>query len=185
MNKFSIFTIRNKCIYLRKEQTLAYKSEANFQHGPFHITPEKREARWHTDEVPFTAKKLGPKEKPKAGIIEELMRTSYGTSEARDVLAKNLVRDLQKMAGNLGIQKNKMLTHRKRNRWENQGKGLLQVLYERGWIDKSGISKYNMQVVDEDREFIPQLSLIHMMETSPDFSNEAYQLGYFFQKLGS
>ena len=69
--------------------------------------------------------------------------------------------------------------------WENQDKGLFQVLYEIGWIDEPGISKYKMQVVDEYGEFISQLLLIHMMDNSPDFCNEAYQLDYFCQKLGS
>ena len=69
--------------------------------------------------------------------------------------------------------------------WENQGKGLLQVLHKIGWIDESGISKYNIKVVDEDKELISQLLLIHMMDNSPDFSNELSQLEYFCQELGS
>ena len=69
--------------------------------------------------------------------------------------------------------------------WENQDKGLFQVLYEIGWIDEPGISKYKMQVVDEYGEFISQILLIHMMDNSPDFSNELSQLEYFCQELGS
>ena len=44
-------------------------------------------------------------------------------------------------------------------------------MYERGWVDESGVSKYKIRVVDEYGEFIPQLSLIHMMETSLDYEN--------------
>ena len=70
------------------------------------------------------------------------MRTAYGTTEGINVLAKKLVRDLQKMAVNTGIDTKKIVTHRTRNGWNNQGKGLIQVIYERGWIDESGVSKY-------------------------------------------
>ena len=79
------------------------------------------------------------------------MRTAYGTAEGNNVSAKKLVRYLQNMVGNLGIDTKKMVRHITSNGWQNQGKGLLQVLYDPGWIDESGVSKYNMQVVDEDR----------------------------------
>ena len=46
------------------------------------------------------------------------------------------------MAGNLGIEKNKIATHRKSNGRDNQSKVLIQVLYEHDWIDESGVSKY-------------------------------------------
>ena len=130
-----------------EEQTLVYKSKNNLQHGPFHITPENREARWHADEVPFSDKKVGPTEKTNSELVEELMRTVYGAAEGINVLAKKLVRDLQKIAGNLGIDTNKMVTRRTRYGWENQGKCLLQVLYESGWIDESDVNKYKIWVL--------------------------------------
>ena len=135
------------------------------QHSTFNITPEKRESRRQTDEVPLAAKNVGPKDKSKAELVEEIMQAEYGNADGRNVLAKKLVRDLHKMAGDSGIDTKKMVTNRKRNGWKNQGKGLLQVLYERGWIDESGVSKYKMRAVYEDGELIPQLLLIHMMET--------------------
>ena len=55
------------------------------------------------------------------------------------------------MVGNLGIDTKKIVTCITRKRWENQDKGLLQVIFERGWIDESGVSKYKMHLVDEDR----------------------------------
>ena len=140
-----------RTVKVREEQTLVYKSETNLQHVPFHIRPEKREARWHGDETPLADKKVVPREKPKDELVKELMWTEYGTAEGINISAKKIFRDLQKMEGNLGIYAKKMMTHRKRSGWDNKGKGLLQVLYDRGWIDESGFTKYKMQVVDEDR----------------------------------
>ena len=97
----------------------------------------------------MASNKVGPKDKSKSDLVEEIMRTAYGTAKGRNVLTNKRLRDLQKMAGNFGIDKKKMMTHRTRNEWEKQGKGLLQVMYERVWIDASGFSKYNMRVVDE------------------------------------
>ena len=77
------------------------------------------------------------------------MRNAYETSEGRNVLENKLVIDLQNMAENLGIDTKKMVTHTTRRGWENQGKVLLQVLCESGWIDASCVSKYKMGVVDE------------------------------------
>ena len=45
------------------------------------------------------------------------MGTAYGTYEGINVLAKNLVRDLQNMAGDLGTDTKKMEMHITRNVW--------------------------------------------------------------------
>ena len=75
------------------------------------------------------------------------------------------------MEGNVGIDTRRMVTHRTTNGWENQGKVLIWVLYDRDCIDESGVTKYRVRVVDEDGELIPQLLLINMMETSPEYTN--------------
>ena len=45
------------------------------------------------------------------------MGTAYGTYEGINVLAKNLVRDLQNMAGDLGTDTKKVVMHITRNVW--------------------------------------------------------------------
>ena len=77
-----------------EEKTLFYESEADLQHGPFHIKPDKRESGSNSNEVPLKANKVGPKYKLKLYLVEELMRTSYGTAKGRNVLAKKFVRYL-------------------------------------------------------------------------------------------
>ena len=138
-------------VKVREEQTLVCESDSDFQHGYFHIATEKIEATRNTYEVALADKKVWPKYKSKSELVEELILTAYGTSEGRNVLSNKLVRYLQKMEGDLVIYTKKMLIHRTSNGWENQDKGFLQFIYERGWIDESGISKYKVHVLDEYR----------------------------------
>ena len=69
---------------------------------------------------------MGPKEKPKSDPVDKLMRMAYGTAECGNVLANERVRNLQKTAEDLRIDTKKMVTHRRRNGWENQGKGFFK-----------------------------------------------------------
>ena len=64
-----------------------------------------------------------------------------------------LVRDLRKLAANLGINTTKLVTHRMKPGWAGKGKGLLQVLWEHGWIDESKIARYK-KIVTDDAGFI-------------------------------
>ena len=50
-------------------------------------------------------------------------------------MSKKLLRDLKKIACNAGINVKKMVTHRTRTGWAGKGKGLLQCLWERGFIN--------------------------------------------------
>jgi hypothetical protein len=84
-------------------------------------------------------KKVGHREFTKKELVDAIMNTSPGRDDGRITLSKMLVRDKRKLASNLGIN---TVTHRKKPGWAGKGKGLLQVLWERGWIDESKISEY-------------------------------------------
>ena len=77
-----------------------------------------------------------------------------------------------------------MKTHKKREGWANKGKGLLQVLWERGFIDETKLSEYKKQVVDEDGNVVPEFSLVHLMAAAPDFVNETSQVEHVCMELG-
>ena len=55
--------------------------------------------------------------------------------------------------------------------WEGKAKGLLQVLWERGWIDESQLEMYTKRN-DND----PKFSLSALMESCLDFATEITQL---------
>ena len=89
-----------------------------------------------------------------------------------------------KMARSLDIETTYVKTHRVKPGWKGKGKGLLQVLWERGFIDVSRLSEYRKRVEDADGKLVPELSLVHMLETCTDFANETSQLEYVGKELG-
>ncbi len=74
------------------------------------------------------------------------MNTDRGREDERLTLSNMLVRDLRKLAANLGINTTKLVTHRMKPGWAGKGKGLQQVLWEHGWIDESKIAQYKRQM---------------------------------------
>ncbi len=69
--------------------------------------------------------------------------------------------------------------------WAGKGKGLLQILWERGWIDESKISEYKKIVTDDAGLIVKEFSLAHILETCTDFANEKTQLEFVCQSLGT
>ncbi|KAI2496106.1 hypothetical protein MHU86_18383 [Fragilaria crotonensis] len=59
-----------------------------------------------------------------------------------------LVLELQEHARNKGIE-TKVLRIREKKGWEGQPKGLLQVLWERGWINEAQHDKCTMDVATD------------------------------------
>ena len=108
------------------------------------------------------------------------MDTDCGRDNGRIALSKMLVRDLWKLASNLGINTTKLVTHQMKPGWAGKGKGLLQVLWGRGWIDESKISQYK-KIVTDDAGYIVK----EMLETCTDFANEKTQLEFVCQSLGT
>ena len=94
------------------------------------------------------------------------------------------MRDLRKKATLLGINTLKMVARRLVPGWEGKGKGLLQILWERGWLNESLIKQYKLRMEDDAGVLIPEFSLAHMMESCTDFQNEMSQLEFICHKLG-
>ena len=62
---------------------------------------------------------------------------------------------------------------------------MLQVLWERGWIDVSKLAKYQKEVVDDNDKVVHEFSLVAMMDSAPDFIAEMSQLEYVCKELGN
>ena len=77
---------------------------------------------------------------------------------------------------------------RERKGWQGQPKGLLQVLWERGWIDTGNLDKYTMSPAsDADGEVLEgaeQWSLLCLMASCLDFAKELTALQHVGKELG-
>jgi hypothetical protein len=87
-------------------------------------------------EVVLPLNKVGHREITKKELVDALMNTDCGRDDGRLTLSKMLVRDLRKLAANLGINTTKLVNHRIKSGWAGKEKGLLQVLWvwERGGL---------------------------------------------------
>jgi hypothetical protein len=69
--------------------------------------------------------------------------------------------------------------------WAGKGKGLLQVLWERGWIDESKISQYKKVVTDDAGYPVKEFSLGMMLDSCTNFANKTTQLEFVCESLGA
>ena len=161
----------NPCmIAVGQEQTFVYSSPKDIANGPFYLTDGERETKRNDKLVSLANDK--DKDKSKGELVADLMQTEWGQAEGKIVISKMLLRDLRSKATLLGIEIQKRVTHHLVIGWEGKGKGLLQILWERGRIDKSMIKEYKLCVVEDAGMIIPQYSLTTLMESCTDFKNE-------------
>jgi hypothetical protein len=77
---------------------------------------------------------------------------------------------------------------REKKGWIGQPKGLMQVLWERGWIDENNIDKYTMDIAKdnegEDIEGAKNWSLKCLMASCLDFAEEMTALPHVGHALG-
>lgn len=121
----------NTTYHVGEEQSLQFK---NTYEGPFYLTPEERMAQKndrYTGEVKERAKTKGE-------LLEEMKRQGFQKKGTYN--KEQLVR--------LAEQHNVPLTVRKRVKeigWWNKGKGLLQILWVRGFIDENKLDEYSLK----------------------------------------
>jgi hypothetical protein len=135
--------------------------------------------------VELPPNKIGHKEITKKELIDALMNTNHGRDDGRMTLSKMLVRAVRKLASNLGINTTKLVTHPMQPGWVGKGNGLLQVLWERVWIDECKISQYKKIVTDNAGFIVKEFFLTHMLKMCTDFANEKTQLECVYQSLGT
>ena len=147
--------------------------------GPFYLSAEEREGLKHDT---FTGEKK-ILNKTKKMLVEEIKRTGY---KIRGHLSKD---ELERIAK----EKNIALTYEfsvKKEGWMGKPKGLLQILWERGFIDENNLHLYSLKgkkkQLDDNgklqKEF-EQYSLRTLMSRCSDFANEKSAMEHLFMQL--
>ena len=141
--------------------------------GPIFLTPEQRIAQRNDRDL----NESGSKNKTCKELIEEL--------QAKGLQPRGLLKDLQGMAQQNDIAIKKSVRKIKEG-WINKSKGVLQVLYERGFINRSKLSDYKMEPFKDDNGNIldDTYSLKVIMSKQTDFINEETMLEYNLREIG-
>ncbi len=144
--------------------------------GPFWMNPVERERRRHDIivEGQVSKSKLTKKE------LSQWLLTCGITMKGR-------LSDLQKAAINHGIPLEE-ISQKILEGWEGKPKGLLQVLWERGWIDNSddkAIQNYTIGRRENEFNLVQsEFSLKHLMAYCTDFKEEEMMLQSMASKMG-
>ncbi|KAI2496293.1 hypothetical protein MHU86_18205 [Fragilaria crotonensis] len=150
--------------------------------GPFWMTVQERELNRQDRILP-----------PLSGTPRTRNRTfSELQAELRPLNVLNERRqyrlaELQELAKTNNVDV-KVIRTREKKGWQGQPKGLLQVLWERGWIDEANLEKYTMDpATDDDGEVLEgaeEWSLRVLMASCLDFAEEMTALQHVGNELG-
>jgi hypothetical protein len=137
--------------------------------GPFWMTSRKQEDRQHNrtrpDRAPATRR-----EKTKKELAEELSLPGATINPPKQKLE-----ELQEMARKRNISTDKDVQSIQQG-WEGKQKGLLQVLWERGWIDESKLDEYKIIKKDDEGIVVDDKSLEVMLASCFDFADDITEL---------
>ena len=165
-----------------QEQSMVYRES---DMGPFEMLLQERQSCKYDIHKDIPVEKQKSVNLRKTEIIELLMETELGRGLGKQALLNMRLADLQNKANALSIAVTKTLTTKICKGWVGKGKGLLQVLWERGFIDELKVKNYRIKMLDEDGNMVPEFSLEPMMTNCLDFLNEMSQLEYVCQQLGT
>jgi len=121
----------------------------------------------------------------KKELVEHLVKTDLGQGLGKQALLNMRVKDLQEKAAALSIEIERVVTSKIQKGWHGKPKEMLQVMWERGFVDESKLQCYKIKVLDDSGEIVPQFSLEYMVQNCPDFLDEMSQLEHVYQQLGS
>jgi hypothetical protein len=97
------------------------------------------------------------------------------------------LKELQEIAGQKSVETKKVRVTEKKG-WEGRAKGLLQVLWERGWIDVSQLDRYTIEAATDENgqvlEGAEEWSLKCLMASCLDFAEEMTALQHVGSQLG-
>ena len=158
-------------LLLHESQSMQYKAT---DRGPYHLSPEERDRQRH-DRV--TGKKT-KKNKTKAMVLEDLKQLGMNGVSGT---AKHLQEIAEQNNIPLFVEEDEVIKG-----WEGKPKGMLQILWERGWIDEEKPPDY--YTIDGRKDvygnIIPSTSLKLMITRQMDFVQEETLLQYHGRKLG-
>jgi hypothetical protein len=155
-------------------QSFVFKTE---DIGPWYLSPEQKELQRH-DKPTGGIRKV---ERSKKLVIKALTEAGVTLQQNRSYTKKEL-QDFARMRGiDLSEQKEQIIMG-----WEGQAKGLLQVLWERGFVSEASLEKYTL---DGRRDPITgksdlQFLLRHLLAECTDFKEEETALQYLGTQLG-
>jgi hypothetical protein len=152
--------------------------------GPFWMTEAEREINRHDRILPSPPGNDPPtRNKTIAELRNELAPLKILNEQRQYRLA-----ELRDFARSNNIELKKLKTREKKG-WEGQPKGLLQVLWERGWIDRDHYDRYTMDpATNEDGEVLEgaeDMSLKCLMASCLDFAEERTALQHVGHELGA
>jgi hypothetical protein len=164
------------------EQSLVF-SDSDF--GPFDMSSEEKRKKENDSlqEIPPSKRKATKLKKKE--LVEMLMATDLGRGLGMQSLLNMRLKDIQEKATALSIDIERVATTKISTGWKGKSKGMLQVLWERGFIDESKLKQYKVKVLDDTGTIIPELSLGHMIENCYDFQNEVSQLEHVCHQIGA
>ena len=150
--------------------------------GPFWMTNDDRELNRHDRLLPS----LPGNQRTRNKTISELKVELGPLNILNDRRQYRLV-ELQELARANSVDVKTIRTREKKG-WQGQPKGLLQVLWERGWIDEGNLEKYTMDpAADADGEILEgaeEWSLRVLMASCLDFAEEVTALQHVGNELG-
>ena len=148
--------------------------------GPFWLTPEERIERRFSQYIPDPDGKT--RDKTKQEMYDDL-NAKPGVNMKSKFLNKYTHTELKDLCRKEGIDTEKV-KGKCVNGWVDQPKGLLQILWERGWIDEDSLSEYSLLKKDEDGNLDEFFSLKFLMASCKDFVEEQSKLQYIGSLYG-
>jgi hypothetical protein len=151
--------------------------------GPFWMTTRERELNRHDQMLPLLPGHPRTRNKTISELKAEL--EPFNTLNSR---RSYRLLELQELARAHGVDVKIIEKTREKKGWQGQAKGLLQVLWERGWIDAGNLERYTMdpttdangEVVDGAEEW----SLRVLMASCLDFAEKMTALQHVGKELG-
>jgi hypothetical protein len=160
-------------------QSFTFKSTDD---GPFWMSPDQRELNRHDRILPLPP---GPPRMQNKTISE--LKAELAPLGVLNDRRNYRLKELQDIAEQKNVETKKVRVTEKKG-WEGRAKGLLQVLWERGWIDVSQLDRYTIEAATDENgqvlEGAEEWSLKCLMASCLDFAEELTALQHVGSQLG-
>jgi len=151
-------------------QSLVFKSTDD---GPFWMSREEREKTRHDQVIQGQTRTRTLKKTEMKKLLEE-----------KNIPARGTAKELAKLCEDHGIL-TKIISNKVIEGWEGKPKGILQTLWERGFIDATALSRYTMNGrQDESGILLKETSLTYLMTNCQDFEEEESLLQTMGREMG-
>jgi hypothetical protein len=141
--------------------------------GPFWMTPTEREMKQKDTVIP---NKTVKRKYTKDELILKL--------QEKGVSATGNMKNIERLCRNMEVPLLELVDKTQLG-WEGQPKGMLQILWERGWIDENKLGKYTVSGKKNELGIIDvQFSLKHLLGSCRDFEEKESLLPAQGRSLG-